>query len=159
MSTEVTSLELCKELYELSGWDGTLLRRITGDDHKRRFDADLVVHTVYEKVVGVYDAAVGCDECEGVYTDKTFPAYDLGYLLRKLPSVLGEGTNNVRDLHVAKAPDNYIADYMYRVPKNGRLWWHMYDRAPLTEADTPEDAACKLAIELFKQGVLTKEQS
>jgi hypothetical protein len=68
------------------------------------------------------------------------PAYDSGFLLRKLPEILDLATSKVKDLFMAKAPDCYIADYRYRVPKNGREWMHMYDKAKEVEADTPEDA-------------------
>ncbi|MFB9654784.1 hypothetical protein [Pseudarthrobacter oxydans] len=115
----VASLELCKELYELSGWTGT--------------------HAVWHD-----DTTLSPLACE--YEDITVaihftPAYDLGYLLRKLPA----GTNVVstgEDYHcwyqdgdaVSEVTDDYGAG-----------------------ADTPEDAAAKLAIELFKLGLLNKE--
>jgi hypothetical protein len=97
------SLELCKELYELSGWNAPV-----------------------------------------VSMDGPTPRYDLGYLLRKLPK-------HVEDqwLHIAPITDNkWAAHYMMMGVKSaGQDEW----------ADTPEDAACKLAIELFKQGILVKE--
>lgn len=98
----VASLELCKELYELSGWI---------DRKELRLDY----------VVG-----------KGV-----LPRYDLGYLLRKLP--LGSQVYT----SIGK-PNKYYAHYHeLRGEKSG-----------FCEADTPEDAACKLAIELFKKGIL-----
>lgn len=60
------------------------------------------------------------------------PYYSLGYLMRKLP------------------------DDDYELFKNSS--WLMRGMAgPTTFAGTPEDAAAKLAIELFKQGILKKE--
>lgn len=72
-----------------------------------------------------------------------FPAYDLGYLLRKLPSF-----------------------YFPYKGKSGRRWYmgeitgssrmptcRVFDE---TESKTPEDAAIKLVTSLIKQGVLTK---
>lgn len=42
--------------------------------------------------------------------------------------------------------------------KSNQDYWHK--GGPIeTDADNPTDAVCKLAIELFKQGILTKEQS
>ena len=102
------SLELCKELYELSGWVDTE-----------------ICHHEYE---------------DGNTLPITHnPAYDLGYLLRKLPS----------GVFLAKG-------------KRYRIWnddtnnytWAGSEKLDPIDADTPEDAACKLAIELFKEGVL-----
>lgn len=94
----VASLELCKELYELSGWK-------TGGDKP-----------TWNGRKGVNSA----------------PAYDLGYLLRKLPYhgvISGQGTFRQASC------SGYIAS-----------------------SDTPEDALAQLAIELHKQGVLTSER-
>jgi hypothetical protein len=66
----------------------------------------------------------------GPNTPEDIPAYGLGYLLRKLPEI-------------------------------SMLWqqdgkWHCdLEDAYMCEAHTPEDAACKLCIELFKQGILS----
>jgi len=102
----VANLENCKELYELSGWQL--------DQHDR-----------FWKIMpdGHGETQIGYGE---------FPAYDLGYLLRKIDQV---------------AVEHY----------EGR--WkalHMTSSAGVV-ADTPEDAACKLAIELFKAGVLERQ--
>jgi hypothetical protein len=86
-----------------------------------------------------------------------YPAYDAGYLLRKLPETLFTGKKNVCDLTVAKTPSCYIADYKYRLPFGKGDWLHSYEKAKMTEADTPEDALCLLAIELFEKGILKKE--
>lgn len=64
--------------------------------------------------------------------------YDLGYLLRKIPG-------GVRVQHMTK--------HIWSASIVGNVVAH------LVNGDTPEDAACKLAIELFKQGVLTKESA
>ena len=116
----VTSLELCKELYELSGWD----------------DPDL---TNYYEGTGIFPTAV----C---------PLYHLGYLLRKLQ-------------------DNDLTVIMrWNRDMGGRVAMKQWDKKwcigtfdmPQGEypvADTPEDAAAKLTIELFKQGILTRDDS
>jgi hypothetical protein len=66
------------------------------------------------------------------------PAYDLGFLLRKLPNIVD-------------------AD-RFRMLQSGGGWFTGYHDGDLftlaTVANTPEDAACKLAIELWKQEVL-----
>ncbi len=123
----VANLELCKELYEVSGWSGS------------EFYFNGAGQRFYLKPIR---------RQEPLATYET-PAYDLGYLLRKVP---------------------------HREPGNERFiltlspeWSIRYEQLTiegyvdfgevhfLHEADTPEDAACKLAIELFNQGVLTKK--
>jgi hypothetical protein len=101
--SDVASLELCRELYELSGWKTFAMERGLAED--RPID----------------------------------PAYDLGYLLRKLQR------NHVE--LVGLTTGEWTA----------RAYWHSTEQARAEYADTPEDAAAKLAIELFKQGILTKE--
>jgi hypothetical protein len=99
------SLELCKELYSLSGFVLTEMQWYRGRP--------------------VYNAPYGWD-C---------PAYDLGSLLRKLPR-----------------------DFVLR-PIIGAHWEIQYapgisNKERICQADTPEDAACKLVIKLFKQDVI-----
>lgn len=107
----VATLELCRELYELSGWQ-------SGNWH----------------IIG---------------PDESTPSYDLGYLLRKLPRI------HKRDWHLFLQPWTRYGTWYC----NLRHWQDPYllveERASV--GDTPEDAAAKLAIELFKQGVLTQE--
>lgn len=94
--SDVASLDLCKELYEVSEWEADAFR------------------------------------------DGITPAYDLGYLLRKLPvhiSIESHATLDGKGSRWYKAVDNSAEESCRAV--------------------TPEDAAAKLAIELFKQGVLT----
>lgn len=71
------------------------------------------------------------------------PLYTLGYLLRKLNDSL-----------------NHNIDTLTLVTL-GSFGWEVQHKALSTptvcEADTPEDAACKLAIELFKQGLLKRD--
>lgn len=118
----VASLELCKELYELSEWGADGVRVA-----KYRKNGFLVTWGYMRLMKG------------------EIPAYDLGYLLRKLPAQFGKrGSNSAECLRLAKDKDRYLAGYI-----GVDLVWGFP-----CEADTPEDAACKLAIELFKQGVL-----
>lgn len=117
----VANLSLCKELYELSGWDDNELWDCTYRNQ--------TVNATLNRV------QIASDRGEYYWTD---PRYDLGYLLRKLPNA---------SIHTDHPYDAIY--YSYR--KGG------YDTQTLHfKADTPEDAACKLAIELFKQGILTK---
>ena len=116
---QVANLELCKTLWELSGWK---------------------VSTNPEGWHWVMDGQR--------YQRQVAPAYDLGYLLRKLPETLKHPATGV--------------DYTIGLSRliDTKKWLADYSRSmlPNANADTPEDATCKLAIELFKQDVLTKGQ-
>jgi hypothetical protein len=98
----VANLELCKELHQISGWADLPPEQWYG----------------YEAPTFTLPTTVGY-----------IPAYDLGYLLRKLkPIFLSQD-----DADLAKAL---------------RL---------MCQVKSPEDSLCKLAIELFRQNILTKE--
>lgn len=141
----VASLDLCKELYKLSGWD-------TPDHSWHRVMA--------HDMSGWREWKVWCAN-NGVndFSEEYFPAYDLGYLLRKLPQRLSDkwvDPNTLDDrverwLELVPLEDKWIIDYpiyeAYELPKSSVLQ---------KSTATPEDAAAKLAIELFKQGVLKK---
>lgn len=125
----VASLELCKELYDLSRWG---LERNSGFEGKYW--------------VGTEQEGFNLRLMKGVPAySSTYPAYDLGYLLRKLP----QGCCGL-----FQSKHTWVASYTDLLGKHPL-------RKPIQskQADTPEDAACKLAIELFKQGVLVKEES
>lgn len=68
----VANLELCKELHELSQWDDTPVMR--------------VVYQEGEEAIVSNDMSVLADVLNGEVPKQLVPAYDLGYLLRKLPS-------------------------------------------------------------------------
>ena len=99
------SIELCRELFDLSGWE---------------YGID--VRVVPKSMGGVYKA----------------PTYDLGYLVRKLPK-------------------KFLLEAEPWGGSSKKENWRIKTLQGAAEADTPEGAACKLAIELFKQGVLKRE--
>lgn len=137
----VSSLELSKELYSLSEWAATEYQYAVREDRAT--------------VPTLVRSEAGKSWPDGYWT--AWPAYDLGYLINKLPPTLHLNTTDVKDLYIAKSADCYIADYRYRAPDEwakGGGWWHRYDRAKDVEATTAEDAVCKLAIVLFKQRLL-----
>lgn len=121
--SNVASLELCRELYELSGWGdtehhwwpdwwtsgGKATANIKPIDLDPKIEADLI------------------------------PAYDLGYLVRKLP----EQTSVYRyeNVWVANRENERRTGY-----------------PAIIEADTPENAVASLAILLFQQGILTQPE-
>ena len=120
----VASLELCRELYELSGWD----------------DCDF--SWKYGSLTWGVPAGT-----QPIGKDDNTPMYDLGYLLRKLYQ-----TAPFIRYDIEARPDvGYPAMKFFVMAMqdtNGeeidvRQW-----------ADTPEDAACKLCCELIRQGVI-----
>lgn len=122
----VASLELSKELFELSGWDDT--------DY---------VWLITENATVLFQRINA--------NDMGYPAYDLGFLLRKLPPKVNTGDN----------PD-YRGDLLVLKPfwpagREPDKWEASYCVGYFFIADTPEDAVAKLATELFKQGILKKE--
>lgn len=116
---DIASQSLCRELYELSGW------------------SDLPAEQWHGYEAGTYDLPVRVGST---------PAYDLGYLLRKLP----EGTQLRRNKAEPRKRSNWRGEWVVGI------YGHNY-RGVYGAADTPEDAAVKLAVELFKQNILRKE--
>lgn len=124
---EVASLELCLELHKLNGWEDTdYSHYTTGHDD---YDHEHGYHG--EPAIGLTKAINA-----NVALLPDAPAYDLGYLLRKLPAYS----------EVSKAEEFYYATYY---PNPGEPFG--------IDADTPEDAACKLLIELIRQGILPQQ--
>ncbi len=111
----VASLENSKKLYELSKWTETEYVH-SSDTYRAGYDLML-----RERANGL-----------------VLPAYDAGYLLRKL---------------------QHLNVDLYPIDK-GSCWYacvQWEENSTELPADTPEDALAKLAIELFKQGVLTND--
>jgi hypothetical protein len=110
----VANFELCQELYDLSGWltgiDGNCYASLPGE--RKGFEVRPLRDTGNDRI-------------------QICPAYDLGYLLRRLPP--GNVLTSLEDECIASSS-----------PK-------------VTTASNPEDAAAKLAIELFRSGVLKHE--
>ena len=122
----VASLELCKELYELGFGDNTERGwfKIDGEYHAypRKY------FTVGKELIEFRAMALIC------------PAYDLGYLLRKLPPTIYEHHPTKEYSRLVIEP-NAINDSRW-------TFYYPAERNHFSEtADTPEDAACKLGIE------------
>jgi hypothetical protein len=126
---QVASLSLCKELFELSGWDDAKFGWSYYYDGNQR-KGDMVFYRLYQSPSWSSDC----------------PAYDLGFLLRKLPAIIpSEVAYESSCLHLMKSSTRYTFSYTHRKHKLN------------SKSDTPEDAAAKLCIELFKQSILIKE--
>src|SRR5947207_959102 len=128
------NLELCEELFELSGWQPP----------SHYYDYWINVYGEGWKVLHVGPKGFPGDEPGNDYV----PAYTLDYLLRRLPKHIDN-----QWLRIAPITDDKWAAYyvIMGVKTAGQDEW----------ADTPENATCKLTTELFKQGILTptKEQA
>ena len=126
--SNVASLELSKKLRELSGWEDTRDFYHEQDN----FNEETERYERNGKWVIV----------ERKRADYNIPAYDCGYLLRRLPA-----TTSV--MHIKeKGQGEYEVYFISGMTKAKRFY-----------ADTPEDALCKLAIKLFEEGVLYELRS
>lgn len=129
----VASLELSKQLYEVSGWAETEFWHYNTGATGWKVDTG---HAPLPK--GYYDNV-----------EKFVPAYDLGYLLRKLPKQLPDPDTGYES-------EDYLAIQCFS--NSYSAWYVDATGEPVPDftenADTPEDALAKLAIRLFKQGVL-----
>lgn len=118
------NIELSRELYSLSGWKDTLCWWNVFkpyEDGRPHYLVDTYRHQS---------------------TDQHIPAYDLGYLVRKLPA-----TSQWRQFDW----EEFIPIIM-GVSNHDGFWTVGYMEE--VEGDTPEDAACELLIEMFKTGKL-----
>lgn len=122
----VATLENSKKLYELSGW-------IETETHWQITHGEIQDWTPETTQRPNYTSLKAC------------PAYDCGYLLRKLPY---------------EYADNF-KDYGLILIKDEKIWCASYDYYDLphiyVEADTPEDALTLLAIKLFELKIISKE--
>ncbi|WP_427007158.1 hypothetical protein [Pseudarthrobacter sp. H2] len=124
----VASLELCKELYELSGWGMEV------PPAAYRFWYWIEAHGEYN-----------LDDGDLMSEDHPpFPAYDLGYLLRKLPKLV-DGAGLL--MQFDGSDDDGWCIYYEEQPVKYKAFYF----------DAAEDAAASLAVQLFKQGILTRE--
>lgn len=122
----VASPELSKKLYELSRWD----------------DTPTTAYTLCEGFYMVEGKEVFYCNTEDYEYQRihkraydVWPAYDAGYLLRKLPAC--------SSMYVDTEGEYFIA--------NCNL---SEEQQFVDEADTPEDALAMLAIKLHEEGVL-----
>jgi len=121
----VASVERCEELYHLSGWNET------------EYFYQLIEYSDLSSGYFLTNPAL-----EAPLTAQSYPAYDLGYLLRRLPQNTWIGyvdTSRQRGYALATT-------YAWNTAGT--------DIGKIAEcrADTPEDAACLLAIEVLRQG-------
>lgn len=127
----VASLDLCEQLFELSGWKSELTWAKTKKEN--------II------LVNSYDNNLGHQFYRYSY------AYDLGYLLRKLPTKINGDVTHWLVITPINDRGAWAADYEYDTYDDVDCLYNIV-------ADTPEDAAALLAIELFEQKILTKDK-
>jgi len=144
--SDVASLELSRELYKLSGWKDTIY---WWRFHKLNKLSKL--YTFNEMDNDRYRFRNSPETPRFNEENEFFPAYDLGYLLRKLEA--SEKTIGI-EYHSLEQP----------LSMDLKEWAGLYTAStadmPQREypyAGVPEDAAGKLCIELFKRGILKRE--
>lgn len=141
--SNVTSLELSKELYAVSGWDSS----IAGGNARWCEIAPDQWEYLRLNDATAYEPSFKNEWFAGI------PAYELGYLLRKLPRKIDDVDGQILFLSIFPSPTNstqWEANYG-GIDYKAVLPYQAY-------ADTPENAIAKLCIELFKQNILTREK-
>ena len=131
-----TKLEISKKLYEVSGWERTYFSTYKGTSNSP------LVKTERDRLSG-----------ENLY--QVTPTYDLSYLLMKLPGHITLKSITWDDIHIKRNKNSPKLDYQAVACYQSNIR-HLLVREV---GNTPEDAAALLAIELFKQGILTKESN
>ena len=124
----VASLDLCRELHELSAWG------IGDPDVMWRWSRNGVGDFFQERALPV------------VYPGQ-IPAYDLGYLLRKLPPKVYDGILQLELVYVPGGLQWQARYYNYYPANRGQTFGAGI-------AETPEDAAALLCIRLIEEGAL-----
>jgi hypothetical protein len=132
----VASLELCRELYKVSGWWPGELTDLGLPDRWWNWLEDDDGNNIR------------CVEIANSKSNRHWrfsaPAYDCGYLLRQLA---------LKDVMVGVGKD---CPWAAESSREECLEAENQFYTPYGEGNTPEDALCKLAIELFKQGILKR---
>ena len=141
----VVTIDLSAQLYELSGWeDTTFVHRETYSIYRTPEFRFAVIRRT-----GLTKPFLKDWDMNDVEEYKQYvPAYDLGYLLRKLPHYVENGIY-AGYLSLDCGTEAWriaYADVSHAFVVGSGEW-----------TDTPEDATAKLAISLFEQGVLKKE--
>lgn len=128
----VADLDLCKELYRLSLWS------------KNQFRYDNFVDNEWHLCETIAHWPVAGHEFDNI-----IPAYDTGYLLRKLPPVIQDPYDKIFKYFQMWINGNSEVNCGYVEP-----YAHDDKVSYYQQAYKVENALCKLSIELFKSEVL-----
>ena len=136
--SNVASLVLCKELHDLSGWEAPDTWAF-GDE----LNEPIVVSSDHGEL--------GHDIYRVAY------AYDLGYLLRKLPAQIEFNDEIVKLTLDRQSGKMWRASYAYPLERMKAKRRYADWKFLAYQYETPENALCRLAITLLKQGILGKQ--
>lgn len=117
--SEVASLEISKQLYEISGWK----------------DTHFSWRSQYKQEARIVDIQPNIES--------DTPAYDLGYIMRKLPTQISN-----HPLHLSYNIYSLYWDIRYHIADSGE---YITTNVQLT------DCVALLAIKLFKNGIINSE--
>lgn len=134
----VASKELCSKLYELSGWDDTSFW-YSQLNETGLYELDYTSDEIIISVEYLPGAPYGKSSIKE-YT----PAYDLDYLLDKM--VERKTGLTLYHVHSTMQWECFYSGKFFEYGTETQHWE--------TQDSNPADAACMLALELFKQGVL-----
>lgn len=137
---DVAPRELCAELYQLSGWDdnNSNISFIYCHSNPRRVPIDWDTQDYHEHV----------------------PAYDTNFLLEQLPSSLPSRFYEGREARLWTRKDTDEDEFGNK--KDIYSAWYFVNGDPDVMPDfgetggTPQEAYCKLAIRLFKDGYASR---
>lgn len=140
-AVQVARLELCEELLQLSGWlDCSFEWAWPSARSATRKNSKLNISEPYVK--GMRDHNKDVPTHASWLPEFIAPAYDLGYILRKLPEIRLDIWHN----------GHVVIKYFTHNGVPSKL--ERKGEVVKAEADNPEDAAVKLCISLIKQGIL-----
>lgn len=130
---KVADMALCKELNDLMQWGET--------------------HYVWVPARNMPQGSLWHNSRDFDGDPAVVPAYDIAYLLRKLPRhiAIKKQVYHLCIINGNVDDDNWVADY---VTVGRECWLHEGSSAKLTEADTVENALVKLAIQLKKRAII-----
>lgn len=146
--TPTASPDVCRELHEATGWSGTgqvwnIGRR--GTSIVTHYSRGIPRYANNGPVEDYCDISQTADTIgrSGVKELVTVPAYDLGFLLRRVPPKVPSGPGE-------------FGLFVLEVDNGGR-WFAGYNASfgsPSAVADTPEDAVTALCVVLAHKGLV-----
>ena len=125
----IASFEVCKNLYELSGW------RV----YDYLYWPDQTIRDAHEAT------------SDDLASRNTVAAYDLGYMLRRLPASIQTDDEGATACSLQLRPSVDASQWTAGYASHDDYLFAATDA-------TPEDAIVLLAIALFTQGVLPREK-
>lgn len=142
---DVASRELCEELYKLTEWgDTSFYWRCDFSVYRSQEWKNTIIYAVHKNWELGGSFIPGTEEARLYY-----PAYDLSFLLRKLPKQIKFVGGSPAAVWWNQKLGKWQTGYTRHIQGSDNQKSHYF------EAETPEDAVAKLAISLIKAKVLS----